>query len=390
MAILPETKSVERIAFEIYLRTGIRGEIKSSSREHKFNPYHDPRNGRFTFAPGHSRASIDVKVPPKRSGNDKPFHLSEQTRTASNTRSPFQPLNGTAEHAVYRPGIDDALSFEEVQNRPPRPPATWPNPRPFPLNDRARTGGNNPPPDPLTLVDVFPRLHSSVGGGIVSAIDNIFDLSGPANRLTRELATAEVKHLIRQIQTVNPGYRLDTLGFPKSFEGQMNLVQNLRVERASSLYRATGDVRPLQVETLRFLRKSVDEGYHQAVQLFDAGRIKPRLSREEALGNFVDLHVRRASRRFYERAGIEFSKEGPIRVVGREYDTSKLERTYTVPDLRVGQIAIDVSLTRKTILKPQVSGFFGSDFRPEATIIVRPSQLGADSMYAIRRPRTKP
>ena len=39
-------------AFSIYLRTGQRVAIPPI--ELKFNPYHDPRNGRFTFAPGGS------------------------------------------------------------------------------------------------------------------------------------------------------------------------------------------------------------------------------------------------------------------------------------------------------------------------------------------------
>jgi hypothetical protein len=46
----PETKSAERRAFEHYLRTGRR--LPAPAPERKFNPYHDPRNGQFTFAPG--------------------------------------------------------------------------------------------------------------------------------------------------------------------------------------------------------------------------------------------------------------------------------------------------------------------------------------------------
>jgi hypothetical protein len=46
----PESTSAERRAFEHYLRTGRR--LPSPAPERKFNPYHDPRNGRFTFAPG--------------------------------------------------------------------------------------------------------------------------------------------------------------------------------------------------------------------------------------------------------------------------------------------------------------------------------------------------
>lgn len=54
--------AVKRLAFASYLRTG-RAEVDAelltaaSETELKFNPYHDPRNGRFTFAPGGVAAS---------------------------------------------------------------------------------------------------------------------------------------------------------------------------------------------------------------------------------------------------------------------------------------------------------------------------------------------
>jgi hypothetical protein len=41
--------SLARRAFAHYLRTGRRLRVPV---EQKFNPYHDPRNGRFTFGPG--------------------------------------------------------------------------------------------------------------------------------------------------------------------------------------------------------------------------------------------------------------------------------------------------------------------------------------------------
>lgn len=41
----------ERDAFRYYLRTG-RTRLPSQLEEQKFNPYHDPEDGRFTFAPG--------------------------------------------------------------------------------------------------------------------------------------------------------------------------------------------------------------------------------------------------------------------------------------------------------------------------------------------------
>lgn len=44
-----QTKSAERIAFDHWLRTGVRL-IAGDAAEHKFNPWHDPDDGRFTFA----------------------------------------------------------------------------------------------------------------------------------------------------------------------------------------------------------------------------------------------------------------------------------------------------------------------------------------------------
>jgi len=45
-----------------------------------------------------------------------------------------------------------------------------------------------------------------------------------------------------------------------------------------------------------------------------------------------------------------------------------------------------VTLSRKTMTTPQVRGFFNSDFKPDAVVIVRPSQLGPNSTYAISKP----
>lgn len=55
--------------------------------------------------------------------------------------------------------------------------------------------------------------------------------------------------------------------------------------------------------------------------------------------------------------------------------------------LVVGNIAFDVTLSRKTLAIPQVRGFFNGDFKPDAVIIVRPTQLGPNSTYAISRLR---
>jgi hypothetical protein len=43
--------SRERQRFRLYLRTG-RRRLPDDDIELKFNPYHDPKDGRFTFGPG--------------------------------------------------------------------------------------------------------------------------------------------------------------------------------------------------------------------------------------------------------------------------------------------------------------------------------------------------
>lgn len=96
----PEFKSAERLAFEIYLRTGKRL-ARPEAPERKFNPYHDPRNGRFTFAPGGPRSVTDPifsdrhglwkpkAKPTSRSTSGPPTSLSKDKRAgtqASRTR----------------------------------------------------------------------------------------------------------------------------------------------------------------------------------------------------------------------------------------------------------------------------------------------------------------
>lgn len=59
--------SLERQAFTYWLRTGRLPRPRAADgRELKFNPYHDPDNGRFTFAPGGPRSLRSVVVSDKR------------------------------------------------------------------------------------------------------------------------------------------------------------------------------------------------------------------------------------------------------------------------------------------------------------------------------------
>lgn len=374
-----EYKSAARRSFEHYLRTGrwLAVEAGPTTSGQKFNPYHDPRNGRFTFAPGGPRSLSHVIISDRRYGRVDAAKLpsaasSPDTRpnAQSNTSQPREAARLT--EAVYRLE-GSSIAPELVQYRP---------------NPRARIGGNGGPRlnDPMTLERVFPGLSSSPAGSLLAVVDNIFDLTGPASRLTTELTEAHVNLLIGQIRTIDPNYRLDSLGFPTTLEGQANLIRQLRLDRATAFYRVKGEARPLQVETLRLMQERADSAYAEGQVLFDAGRLQPRFSREEAIGNYVDRAVRRDLRKHYNVQGIDYSKGQQIRVIGREYDTSGSDPTYRIPDARVGNIAFDVTLSRKTLVTPQVRGFFNSDFRPSAVIIIRPTQLGPKSTYAITRP----
>ncbi len=263
---------------------------------------------------------------------------------------------------------------------------------PLRLPSRTGIGGNGGPPinDPLTMEHVFPRLDGSPAGSILTMTDTVFDLTGPAQVLTIDLTAAHTRQLIGQIRAIDPNYRFDSLGTPTTIEGQANQIRGLRLDRAEAYYRVKGDLRPLQVETLRLLQDRADTAYDEGKTLHTAGRLKVRLSREEAIGNYVDRATRRHLREFNTKLGISTAKGGAVRVIGREYATSGSDRTYRIPDARVGNLAFDVSLTQKTLRTPQIRGFFNSDFKPGAVIIVRPTQLGSGGTYIIIRPKGLP
>jgi hypothetical protein len=155
------------------------------------------------------------------------------------------------------------------------------------------------------------------------------------------------------------------------------------MERAATLYRKRGETRPLQVELVRFLQERVDIAYEQAVHEYNAGRLKPIPSRQVAIGNSIDRAVRRNVQELFNQYGIATTRDGPIRIQGREYNTSSTPSSYTQPDFRIDRILFDVSLQPKSYKYPQIRGFISADVKPDLTVIIRPSQLGSDSVYAI-------
>lgn len=192
-----------------------------------------------------------------------------------------------------------------------------------------------------------------------------------------------------EIKSIDPNWRYDRLGPVNTVEGKVNELNDLRFRRAEVYLRVKGDARPLQVETLRYVQERADIAYARGLGMLKSGRLRIRLSDQEALGNFVDREVRKDLRERLTSVGINWMTNPTVRVNAREYDTSGTDRTYRRPDARVGRIAFDVTLTRKTAITPQVKGFFSADFQPSSVIIIRPSQFGVVHTYAIPRAETK-
>lgn len=356
--------SRQTVAFGYFLRTGRRLALET-----KFNPYHDPRNGQFTFAPGHPNALSDVITSYGRSAD-----------AARTGRSAGTIRNGLAHRAIQ---IGTPSATEPAGKR------TLPQLAQYPPNPRARVGGNSRAfYDPLTLHQAFPTLRNAPGGSIIAVADGFFNLTGPANAATEALSSAYTRKLIQEIKDIDPDYRFETLAEPQTLQGRVNQLDGLRLDRAAALYRKRGEIGPLQVETLRFLQRRADAAYEVGRNLLRAGKLNIRLSPNEAVGNYIDRIVRREVQDLYSQIKISTVAGQRVRVNSREYDTSQTDATYRRPDVRVGNIAFDVTLSRKIPTTPQVRGFFSTDFRPDATVIVRPTQLGSDSSYVITRPRS--
>ena len=241
----------------------------------------------------------------------------------------------------------------------------------------------------MTLDQVFPDLQNAPGDAIVSMADDVLDLTGPANEMSMEVLRNTSTRLEEQIKAIDPAWHYDRLGPTTTVEGMTNEVDNLRFQRAAVLARVKGDYGPLQVETLRFVQQRTDDAYDDALALQKAGKLRSRLSDQEAVGNYVDKEVREQLRERYNMLGIDFSAGEVVRVNSREYDRSGNDATYRIPDSRVGDVAYDVTLSRKTSSSGQVRGFFNADFRPNRVIIVRPSQTGKNHTYVIARPEIK-
>ena len=235
-----------RQAFSHWLRTGFWLAIPPQAGvECKFNPNHDPTNGRFTFAPGGARSLSHVVISNRRA---VPRLVPAGAATPLNTAE--KPMSAPVSDAVYRP-TEERAHFQ---------------PAGYGLSVVPRGGNIRAFDDPMTLEQVFPGLRDAPGGALVALGDNIFDFTGPSRALTAELTKNWTNRLIEQIKTVDPSYHFDSLGFPGTRQGQINQLNGLRFERAAAFFRVKNELRPLQVETLGFVQEQTDEAYARGLK----------------------------------------------------------------------------------------------------------------------------
>jgi hypothetical protein len=253
-------------------------------------------------------------------------------------------------------------------------------------DSRFGIGGNHPPIEEL----IPQKLLQSPAGPPVQFFDNLADISGPGDEANLEMGQLLMNNLLHAIHELDPNYVESGIWPPGFLAGmtwqeRLAAINRFRAVLAATIYRVRGDIRPLQEVTLDFMQRATNSAYDEGVELYDAGKLKVRLSREEAIGNYVDGIVRVQLRKFFDNLEISTDSGSTIRVNSRTYASSGTDASYRIPDARVGNLVFDASLTAKTSSSPQIKGFFNADFKPIGVVIVRPNQLGNNSSYVIWR-----
>lgn len=221
-------------------------------------------------------------------------------------------------------------------------------------------------------------------------LDNLLDITGPGDGANLETTTLQVRALLHAIHDVDPSYVYESIDPPgglagMSWQGRADTIFGLQADLAAAIYRVRGDIKPLQEVTLEFMQRRTNAAYDEAVELYNVGKLKIRLSPQEAIGNYVDGFVRLELRDFFNGLKISTGPGSAIRVNSRAYDSSNVPPSYRLPDLRIGDFVFDTSLRMKSSSDSQIRGFFGADFEPAGVVIVKPNRLGNNSSYVIWR-----
>jgi hypothetical protein len=332
-------------------------------------PAGQPDGGQWTTG---GVAADSVSEPKPRSGHRGRSDRSTQDGAppADTAGRPSSPIDD----AVYRPSRDRPALVHTGGGD---------------LEPRAGTGAEPPPVEPMTLDQMFPALKNNPGLGVLNAVTNFLGIDAAADGANLDVALGQYRWLVNDIHSIDPNWRDSRLYPPGgiaalSWEERNNLIDDLRMKRAVLYYTIKHDAEPLQVETIRFLQREVDNAFSLGKTRYELGQLDVRLSRAEAIGNFVDRQVRDDLKYFFTRYGVPFGVGQEINVNNRNYVPPNGE--FRIPDLRIVNLAIDWTLTPKSMATAQVRGFLRTDAQPTGVVIVRPSQLGHDSPYLIQRP----
>lgn len=362
-------------AFAVWLRTGRRPTVGEDGVERKFNPYHDPRNGRFTFAPGGPRSLSRVVIARRRlpylkpeEAAASPLRLDDPEATSSEAanerRKQGSTLPGRARPQFIESGVEQAKQAVAV------------------LRERV----SSLPQGFASLEEAVPSLKDAAAGVLLAVPDAVFDKTRLIGDAAENLATA----IIDEMKAYVPASVAARLDLAALVPDPVEKLRDVRIARAAAAIRYKGDLAPMQAETLRLMQDLADAAYDQGKKLIRVGNLKVRISEALTIGNYVDAEVRKGLRQRFRLQGIDAAGAGPVRVNRRELETSGDERHFRRPDARIGDIAFDVTLTKKTLKTPQVRGFFRSDFRPRLVVIIRPRQLNEGGSYIITSPEQRP
>jgi hypothetical protein len=278
---------------------------------------------------------------------------------------------------VYRPGLDHP--FVTLVGGPEDD------------DERARIGSNGPPDEFTMMREAFSGLKHLPGAALLAPLSHLFDLSAPGDEANLAVAEGQYQHLRAEIKSVDPKFK-DQEFWPGDgigsldWDGRNQLINDLRMKRAAAFYRVRGDTKYLTEETVRFLQEAVDKAYADAVEDYTSGKIKGRLSREEAIGNAMDKEVREKLRRFYNEYGIPYGRHRDITINNWDPSAPESGSSRRIPDARIGRTSIDWTIADKTIATRQVREFFQTVSKPDEVIIIRPSQLSGGGVRFIPRP----
>jgi len=153
------------------------------------------------------------------------------------------------------------------------------------------------------------------------------------------------------------------------------------MHRAAVYARVKGDYGPLQVETIKLVQRVIAKANESGQELLRQNKLTHGVSDRMKLGNHIDREVRQEVRKRFNRFGIKI--ESRVRVNRRILITS--EGRYTLPDIKIDNVFIEISIQAKNMNTLQIAGFFRSEAKPEYVVVATVRQTGENHTYVIKR-----